>query len=355
MSLSHLLIFTPGFPSSEEDTTCLPATQQFVLSFSKQYPGTKITVVTLHYPFTTVRYNWNGIDIIPVNGRNKAGLSRGITVLKAVKKARVVNASLQVDAVLSFWLTDAALAGKHFANKNNIPHLIWMHGQDARPGNKYVKWVNPQPRQLAAISQYQSNVFTHTYNKTVGSIINNGINPEIFPTLNTQKRTIDFLAAGNLIPLKQYHMYVEMLYKLKVNGHTGFKAVLAGEGILFDHFKALREKYNLETELEITDKIEHPALLQLMNNARVFVHPSSYEGHSTVMLEALYSGCKVVSFIPPADSAVPDTIICTDEHDMETRCNKLLQQNWTPQRILVNDIKNSVEKIYTILQSQLTG
>ncbi len=352
MPFSHLLIFTPGFPSSEEDTTCLPAVQQFLLSFQQQYPEIHITVVSLHYPFTSLPYKWNKINIYPINGRNKAGLLRGVTIWKAMRRARSIHKHNKVDAVLSFWLTDAALAGKYFSDANKIPHLVWMHGQDARQGNKYVNRINPLPYQLAAISQWQHHIFQQSYQREAGYIINNGINPAIFPALNTGQREIDILAAGNLIPLKQYDLFIELLHEIIKNG-VKIKAVLAGEGVLMDSLLKLRDKYGLENNLDIVDKVSHQNLLDLMNHARIFVHPSSYEGHSTVMLEALYSGCKVVSFVPPADAPVNNSIVCTGPAEMSAALQQLLLQQWVPERVLVNDMKNSATQIFNILQSQV--
>jgi glycosyltransferase involved in cell wall biosynthesis len=353
MPLSHLLILTPGFPSSEADTTCLPTVQQIVLSFQKQYPSLKISVISLHYPFTSTIYNWHNISVYPVDGRNKTGFRRGFTILKAVIKAKLLHKKHPVDAVMSLWLTDAALAGKYFSKLAKAPHFIWMHGQDARPGNKYVKWVNPPLSQLATMSGFQKNVFKNSYQKEVGHIIYNGINTDIFPAFNKGKRTIDLLAVGSLIPLKQYHFFIDVVNYLKNEGFTHIKSVLAGEGILLNELRALVEKYGLDQQVEILENVPHPNVLQLMKNARVFVHPSSYEGHSTVMVEALYSGCKVVSFIPAADTTIHNAILCNDIEEMKKECTRLLKEDWEPQQVLINHIDTSTEKIMNILLSQL--
>jgi len=349
MPLNHLLIFTPGFPSSEHETTCLPAVQQFVKCYRETYPELIISVISLHYPFTTTGYKWNNVDVYPTNGRNKTGIKRGITILKAIRKARQINKDKNVDAVLCFWLTDAALAGKRFANKTNIPYLAWMHGQDARPGNKYVKLVHPLKHQLAAISQFQQQIFEKTYPYQTGHIISNGITQTLFPELNISSRSIDLLAVGSLIPLKQYHLFIELVNELKNKGHKNINAVLAGEGILFDELGELIAKLKLENNIRITNKISHNAVLQLMNDARVFVHTSAYEGHSTVMLEALYSGCKVVSFIPASDDVIPNSIVCNDMDTIIETCSNLLSKQEQPSRILVNSIKDSVTTVHNIL------
>lgn len=348
--ISHLLVFSPGFPLSEEDTTCLPAVQQFLFAYKETYPGVKISVISLHYPFYKSTYQWYGITVHTICGENKTGIKRLRTITTSILKAHSIHKKEKVDTVLSFWLTDTALAGKYFSMRWNLPHLIWMHGQDARPGNKYVKLVNPKEGQLAAISAYQADIFRKAYNRHISHIINNGINPSIFPALNTANRSIDFLAAGNLVSLKQYHFFIEILAQLKRSGHH-FKAVLAGQGVLLDELKKLAEQYELEAQLLITDMLSHPHLLQMMNDTRIFVHPSSYEGHSTVMLEALYSGCQVVSFIPAADNPVENTTACQDFTEMKNKCIELFQQEQAYKRILVNDMKTSATRIHNILNT----
>jgi glycosyltransferase involved in cell wall biosynthesis len=347
--IQHLLVFSPGFPSSENDTTCLPAVQQFLLAYKEVFPDCHISVISLHYPFARSIYTWQEVNVQAIGGSNKNGIRRGFTITRAIAAARKVHKVQKVDAVLSLWLTDTALTGKYFAKIYKLPHLIWMHGQDARPGNKYVKLVGPRSVQLAAISKNQSEVYHSAYKKEAKHIINNGVNPSGFPLLNTGKRTIDFLAAGNLVPLKQYHLFIELLAYLKSKGHS-FKAVLAGEGILHSHLDNLKTEYDLTEELRIVDKLPHAELLQLMNSSRVFIHPSSYEGHSTVMLEALYSGCHVISFIPPADEKVDHSYTCSNMDEMKRIALSLVSTNLPHQRVLVNDMKNSVLKLNAIIK-----
>jgi glycosyltransferase involved in cell wall biosynthesis len=236
--------------------------------------------------------------------------------------------------------------------------LIWMQGHDAKPGNKYVKLVSPRPGQLAAISAYQDEVLYRSYGIRAGHIINNGINRSNFPEFNNVYRKIDLLAAGSLIPLKQYHLFIEIVKRLRDAGIM-VHAVLAGKGPGEESLKKLVASYQLEDCVQLTGELPHHEVLRLMNEAKIFIHTSNYEGHSTVMLEALYSGCKVLAFLPAGDKQTDAFILCETLDEMMNRCEALLKQDLKHDRVIYSDMKDSAEKIQSTLllmkQEDATG
>jgi glycosyltransferase involved in cell wall biosynthesis len=349
--LKHLLILTPGFPENEADTTCLPYLQQFILSYQQQYPQLKITILSLHYPFNQPHYFWNGIEVYCVQGKNKTGIRRALTIYRAYKQGLKINKRDSIDAILSIWVTDAALAGKHIAAKIKLPHFSWAWGQEVKPGNKYIRLINPNPERLAVMSDYQNNILEQSYGIRAKYIIPNGITESAFPELNIGNRSIDLLAVGSLIPLKQYHLFIDIVKWLRENGYPDIKAVLAGDGVLRGELEALRDTYQLQNNLDILGSVLHTKIFDLMNNAKVFVHPSNYEGHSTVMLEALYSGCKVVGFMPVSSNAVSNFKLCDNIDTMKNEIVKNLSENSKIERIKYSTWKENVEKIHTILTS----
>src|SRR5690606_22909873 len=93
----------------------------------------------------------------------------------------------------------------------------------------------------------------------------------------------------------------------------------------------------------------HAALLQLMNNSKTFLHTSTYEGMSTVMLEALYSGCEVVSSMPVSSGDVNRHNLCGTEEEMTTTIEVLLTRNAKPERVLVHDMEDSARQVVALL------
>jgi glycosyltransferase involved in cell wall biosynthesis len=83
----------------------------------------------------------------------------------------------------------------------------------------------------------------------------------------------------------------------------------------------------------------------MMNRSRILLHPSTYEGMSTVMLEALYSGCHVVSFQGLGEEDVRNLTIVRSEGELISACDKILSGDQQAQRILVNDMRETVGQI----------
>lgn len=352
-ALKHLLIVTPGFPKDKDDTSCLPAVQQFILCYKRLHPEITFTILSLHYPFDQKHYCWNGIEVYSLRGQNKNGIQRGGTILRAIRKGLSVNRENKIDVVLAFWLTDAALAAKYISRSIHAPILIWMHGQDAKAGNKYVRYVHPAPGHLAAISDYQNEVFKKAHGYKAGHIIYNGINKNIFPALNFDNRDIDLLSVGSLIPLKRQHLFIELVQKIKETNRN-IKAVIAGEGILQGELTRQIKESGLDDNIILTGGVNHEAVLKLMNRAKILVHTSEYEGHSTVILEALYSGCYVLSFLPISNRETEHFILCKDMEDMLQQCQMLLSKTIIHKRVLVSDMDDRAEQVHHILTSKLS-
>ncbi|MBK6826844.1 MAG: hypothetical protein IPG86_08260 [Chitinophagaceae bacterium] len=73
---SSLILLTPGFPENETDSTCLPWFQCFVRQLKDSYPDLKIIVVSLQYPFQKKEYQWEGIRVNAMGGRNSSGIAK---------------------------------------------------------------------------------------------------------------------------------------------------------------------------------------------------------------------------------------------------------------------------------------
>lgn len=347
--LSHVLLIVPGFPENENDSTCLPAVQQFVLCYRQQYPAVKISIISLHYPYTRKKYSWYDIEVHPAGNKNKGGLKKAMSMLHIMKTALAVHRQKPIDAILCFWLSDTAVVSKILSHKLDVPYFVWMHGQDAKEGNKYAKRVSPAMEQLIAISEWQNAVFKRAYGTAAAHVIHNGINEKIFPALNTGERDIDLLAAGSLIPLKQYHLFIELVNYLKQAGYSKIRAVLAGDGAMHQQLLALVHIYQLEEQVTLAGKIPHAEVLELMNRAKIFIHPSGYEGHSTVILEALYSGMQVVSMVPVGEKATAQFHLCNDPDEMKLVCGRLLQQPVSHTRVKYSDMADSVRQMHALL------
>ena len=53
-----ILIITPGFPKDENDSSCVPYLQDYILALSNKIGAENIKVVATQYPFKKNIYNY---------------------------------------------------------------------------------------------------------------------------------------------------------------------------------------------------------------------------------------------------------------------------------------------------------
>jgi len=316
-----LVILSPGFPANEADTTCLPAQQDFV-RLLKQITPLEVIVVAFQYPFTDAPYEWNGITVVPLNGRNRRKPWRILTWIRAWRTLNRLRARYRITGLLSFWLTECALVGKWFGRRHAIRHHCWMLGQDARAGNGFVKWIRPAAGELIAMSDALADEFCRHYGLRPEHIAPNGVDPSRFGPRQGAK-TIDLLSVGSLIPLKRHELFLQLVRTVKQT-RPSVVAMICGRGPEEGRLRSLIREYDLEGAVSLAGELPHPEVLQLMQRTRVLVHPSSYEGFSTVCLEALYAGARVVSFCRPMKATIANWYIVATYDEMTDMTLELL-------------------------------
>lgn len=313
-SAKTLLILTPGFPINETDTACLPSIQVFVKNLHKNYPSLNVVIITFQYPFVAKRYTWNGLQVIGIGGANKGKLFRlrvWITVWRVLNDLRKRR---QIIGILSLWLGECALLGKRFGAKYNIKYYTWLLGQDARKNNRYKTLMQSAAGELIAISDSVAKTFYDHYGIKIPHVVPIGIDSSMFKP-EPPLRDINIMAAGSLIPLKQYDVFVEVIKKIKEKSGP-LKVLLCGEGPEKSRLFDLVEKDHLQDDITLTGELAHPEILSNMQRTIVFLHTSSYEGFSTVCAEALYAGAYVISFCKPMQYDIPNWFIVQSADEM---------------------------------------
>lgn len=304
-----LVILSPGFPADGNDTTCIPAMQVFVKALKQNNPQLHIIVLSFQYPFTASRYYWYRVEVIAIAGKGRGQLFRLITWRSVWQTLKKLNNKYELSGLLSFWIGECAFVGNRFAKKYNLPHYTWLLGQDAKAGNEYVNRIKPQKESLIAISDFLANEFRINYGILPAHVIPSGIDVSLFGPADVE-RDIDILGAGSLIPLKQYHLFIDIVKNIAA-GFPDIKVMICGKGPEMDNLKKQIVKLKLENNIYLKGELPHPEVLTLMQRSKVFLHTSLYEGYSTVLSEALYAGCHTVSLVKgmnnrPAQHYVPD-------------------------------------------------
>lgn len=332
-----LIILSPGFPKDEADTTCLPTQQLFVKGLQAQYPELKIIVLAFRYPFVKTTYEWHGVEIISLNNREKGfvnHLALWVHIWQLLKRLKTQH---NIIGLLSFWCTEYAMVAKYFAIRNGLKHFIWLKGQDARAGNQFVRLIKPKENELIAISDFVADEFYRNYKVRPQHVVPNAIDESLFASEQAE-RDIDILGVGSLIPLKQYDIFIEVVKELKAK-IPDIRSVICGKGPEADNLKAAIRNQSLDSQLAIIGEQPHAEVLKLMQRSKILLHPSSYEGFSTVCLEALYAGMHVVSFHKPMKGDIKNWHVVKDKKEMAGKAMALLTDP---------DVKFERVRVYTM-------
>ena len=344
----RFIILTPGFPRDEGDTTCIPSLQQFLLALRKVRPDLEVAVIAFQYPHDGGEYMWHGVKVTALGGANQGQWRRLRTWAGAWRRLRAWRRSGPILGVLSLWLGECALVGRFFCRRAGLPHFIWMSGQDARAENHYLKRINPEGKEIIAMSDFLKAELHRNFGIMAGCVINNGINEAAFAPLNLGPRPIDILGAGALSPLKNYSAFLRLARELK-RMHPHLSGVIAGEGPERARLEGEIESLGLKENVRLLGSLPHAQVLELMNQAKVFLHPSTYEGNSSVLMEALCAGCHVASFCGLSDAGVENLVVCRDEPDMAATADGWLTSPALPaQRVVFNRMEDSALKILSL-------
>ena len=345
----HLVILTPGFPADESDSTCLPMQQQLVLQLQRTSPLLHITVLSLQYPYFKKTYNWNGIAITSFDGQNKGGILRLLLRRKIKNVLEEIHAQRPIDALLSFWYGECAWVGEHFAKKHGTKHVCWILGQDAKKENSYPRRMKLESSSLAALSDFIQDEFEKNHRIRPGAVVTPGVAGKQQNSAGIPE--IDLLAAGSLIPLKQFDIFIEVVAELK-SKIPSLHAMLIGDGPERDRLQQLVHEKGLNETIKLMGELPHHDVLKQMERARVFIHPSGYEGFGMVCLEALAGGCEVISFVKPMKREITNWHIALHKQDMILTAYDLLSVPNTPGRPVIvytiEETANSFRKLLSI-------
>lgn len=264
-----------------------------------------------------------------------------VSVWRTVRKLRKENELL---GLISFWCTSCALIGSYFGKWHATPHLAWILGQDARKDNRFIPWIRPQPQELVAMSDFLSEEFFRNHGVRPRYIIPNGVDASVHPAAGG-KRDIDILGVGSLIVLKQYDLFLSLIGELRTE-LPEIRVFICGKGPEKMHLEALIGEMQLQDQVILTGELPHDEILRLMARTRILLHTSSYEGFSTVCLEALYAGAQVISFCQPTHARIPHWHIAASRTEMLGQMLAILQDPGTDHSsVLVRSMDESAREM----------
>jgi glycosyltransferase involved in cell wall biosynthesis len=309
-SIKHIVIITPGFPADENDFLCIPPLQEFLKSLKSHFPFLIITVIALHYPYQTKKYNWNGLQIVPMAGKNKP-IIKPFLWYRTINETKKINESNPVSVIHSLWLGECAMIGNILAKIFNCNHVCTLMGQDVKSSNKYLRLLKNKKIKLVALSKNQSDWFFKLTNRNADEIIHWGI--DNIPVSNCE-RDVDLLAVGSLIPLKNYSLFIKLVEMITPK-NPDIKCMLAGTGPEEFNLKQFAKENGVEKNIEFKGILNRTEIFKLMQRSKIFIHPSKFEGAGYVFAEALSNGLNIVSFNVGYAQPHPKWFIAGDEED----------------------------------------
>jgi len=318
----RIIIITPGFPVDETDSTCIPFQQSLVLKWKEILPEFELIIFALQYPYHNKPYKWRGFLIIPFGGRNQGGLNRFFLRQKIKVKLRHLHSEKKIDGCLSFWYNETAWAGNWMSKKYGIPHYCWLWGQDVKRENPYPTRLKLKSGELLALSDFLQERMEEEHGIRPYKVIAPGVEAPVNSSVS-RKREYDLLGVGSLIPLKNYSVFIETVVALKKT-NSAIKALLIGTGHEKDKLELMIKTLGLENNLQLAGERSHSEVLAAMENSKILIHPSIYEGFGMVCLEAISCGMQVISFVQPMKRSVPGWHVVQDKMALSEKATELL-------------------------------
>ena len=291
----HSLVFLiPGFPEDEDDSTCLPAVQNYVAAFADAHPDLDTHVIAFQYPFTRRTYRWKRVTVHALAGRNRPGLRRLGTWLRAFRVFLDIHRRTDVHALHSFWLTECTWVARRLSRLFRIRHVASIGGQDAQADNPYTHRLNLDGATLTAGSAFAAETFSKHTGRRVDRVIPLGLDTTHLQTLAAPpERDLDVLGVGSLIPVKDYAAFVDIVARLAPEFPT-LRACIIGEGPLREALRQQIVEKRIEAHVTLAGHLPRDEVFGYMLRSKVFLHTARYESQGYVFLEALFAGLPVV-------------------------------------------------------------
>lgn len=340
-----LLFITPMFPLNQSEDVVVPFITHFTKDFANK-TDVEVNVMSLMFP-KTAQYSYENVSVYAIGSGYKKSIWIVPYLVLAIIKGIRLQRKNNYDGVLCFWYRECALIGKFLSRFFNIKLHVWMLGQDVKKDNKYISLLKIPENEIIMMSEHQKIIFKENFNLDIKTIANVAVDTTKFPKLNESERTITILGAGNLSALKNYSLFIDIVHLLKKE-NPAINAVICGGDS--GEKKTLEEKIialGLSENVNLAGSIAHKTVLDYMNNATVFLHTSTFEGGGTVLQEALYSGCHVLSTIPMENSESLETFFYSDDkHALAERIQSILKGTRKIERVEKFKMEDTIKTVY---------
>ncbi len=232
-------------------------------------------------------------------GKEKPGLG-----FKSAKKLKKIILSENPDVIhthrsvmLSYYL---AFGFK----KHKWKYFHTVHNIATKEAGKYEiilrkKYVKKGIIQHVGISNIISNSIKETYKREPIATIYNGID---LPSISSKQKKYDFICVARFSKQKN-HMLLLQTFSEFIKKHKTANLLLVGEGELEESCKHYAYESAIDKNVFFYGASNN--VLELMNESKIFVLSSLYEGNPISILESMALGLPIIA---PSVGGIPDVI-----------------------------------------------
>lgn len=192
----------------------------------------------------------------------------------------------------------------------SVPLVVSCHGTCLRQLSlcphlkKKPIMLSKNVSKIMALSQIQKQEIENTYSDSKGKIevVGAGFDNRLFsPGKKNIPPPVELLYAGKLSRSKGVPWLLESLKSLQ---SMPWRLHLAGGGTGQEKKQCMELAAWFGNQVVVHGPLSHPDLAALMKSAHVFILPSFYEGLPLVLMEALASGCCIITTSLPGTREV---------------------------------------------------
>lgn len=345
----HIVFLTPGFPTDEAETSCIPFLQRFVFGFTKLYPQYRFTVISFQYPFVKKTYEWHGVEVHALNGRNRKYFYKLLTWKKVFSTFKKIYRPEEETVIHSFWLSDCALIGQMIAKKHKLHHVSMMMGQDCYPKNKYLKILKLRQFDVVSGSDFTANHLNAVRKDVEVKRIIKGIDEWNFSDgVEGIEREIDIIGVGNLSKLKNYLRFVKIIHEIKQKKYNISALIIGSKSNQYEEVVDYIEKNNLHKNVQLVPFSTREKVLEYMRQSKVLLHTSNTDEQPFVILEALASGAHAIS-TPVGQLPYPDRVTyLDDDQQIIEKLNVLLTSDLEHDRYIPFTLSDTIKRYHDL-------
>lgn len=318
----HVLIITPIFSVSDNDSVTLPFLQLFCKELLKN--NVHVTILTEQYPQKS-NYLWHGIQVHTLKRKTPRVLYKFLRKYRLTRCLKKIHAEQAIAVIHNIWFNILGDISGTFASQHGIKHITTLAGQDVLPSNKLLPKIINYSGELVCPTTFQKNTLLKHYSVNT-KIIGWGIE-EIDP--GNAERTIDLIHCGWINSVKNNTLFLEIVKELYERNLIK-KVVVCGGGPDFNSFLKLVELKQLNRLIEIKNSIPREEVLHLMKQSKILVHTSHFESFGLVLAEALACNCIVISSAVGISNDVKEIIKCDAATEFVAQIEKQLVDYKTP-------------------------